>query len=82
MPSITSRTDTDVLRGLIGDVDVELTLHREENVDPVERIDAQLLEGAVGGDLLLGEMLRRGDDCSDSFGQFVVGHKISVTFSK
>src|SRR5690349_592546 len=63
----------DVLRRVVRDIDVELFFHCEKNVDPVQRIDAELLEGAVGGDLLLREMLDRSDNSSDSLSQFCVG---------
>src|SRR5580704_8405125 len=59
---------SDILRGVVRNIYVELVFHREKNIDPVQRIDAELFEGAVGLDLLLGEMLGRGDDSSDAFG--------------
>ena len=56
-------------RGIVRDVDIELAFHREENVDPVQRINAQLFEGAVGRHLFLGKVLGRGDDSSDALGR-------------
>src|ERR1700722_11045228 len=38
----------DLLRVFVFDLDVELTFEIEEDIDAVHRIDAQLLEGAVG----------------------------------
>ena len=70
------------MSGLIRDIDIEFTLHREEDIDAVQRIDAEFLESAVGGDVLLGNMLGCGNDGSDPRRQFFVGHRISVTFSK
>ena len=71
-----------ILSSIIGNIDIKFAFHREQDVDAVQRIDAELLEGAVGGDLLLGKMLGCGDDGPDPRRQFFVGHKISVTFSK
>ena len=70
------------LRGVVGDIDVEFAFDGEKDIDPIQRVDAELLKGAVGGDLLLGKMLGRGNDAPDPRGQFFVGHRISVTFSK
>jgi hypothetical protein len=73
---------SDILRGVVGNIYVELVFHREKNVDPVQRINAQLFESAVGRNLLLGKMLGGGNDSSDALGQFRVGPRMSVTFSK
>ena len=70
------------LRRVVGNIDVELALHREKNIDPVQRIDPQFLERAVGRHLLLRKVLGGRNDSSDPLGQLLVGHKISVTFSK
>src|ERR1035441_1541326 len=70
------------LRGFIRNIDVELTFHREQDVNPIEGVDTELRERAVGCDLLLRQVLRRRDNSSDSLGQFFVGHRISVTLSK
>src|SRR5580704_9576632 len=73
---------SDTLRCVVRNIYVELVFHREKNVDPVQRINAQLFESAVGRNLLLGKMLGGGNDSSDALGQFRVGHRMSVTFSK
>src|SRR5580658_6607412 len=70
------------LRGLVRNIDVEFAFDGEEDIDPIQRVDAELRERAVGSDLLLGKMLGCGYDAPDSRGQFFVGHRISVTFSK
>src|ERR1700685_4578065 len=46
---------SDILRGVVGNIYVELVFYREKNVDPVQRINAQLFESAVGRNLLLGK---------------------------
>src|SRR5271165_6132201 len=70
------------LRGFVRNIDVEFGFDSEENIDAIERVDSELLKGAVSGDFLLGKMLGGGNNASHSGGQFFVGHKISVTFSK
>ena len=47
----------DLLCVFVFDLDVELAFQVEEDVDAVHRIDAQLLEGAVGPDLFDGNSL-------------------------
>ena len=39
---------TQILRGIVRNIDIEFALHREKDVDAVQRIDAELLKGAVG----------------------------------
>ena len=57
MPSITSRTERRFCAASSGNIDIEFALHREKDVDAIQRINTEFLEGAVGGDLLLGKML-------------------------
>src|SRR5450755_2612651 len=57
------------LRGFVGNIYVEFALDGEEDIDPIERIDAKLLKRAVGGDLLRGKMLGRGNHARDPCGQ-------------
>jgi len=81
MPSITSRTERRFCAASSG-ILILNSLHREKDVDAIQRINAELLKGAVGGDFLLGNMLGCGNDGSDSLRQFFVGQRISVTLSK
>ena len=56
----------DLLGLLVIDLDVEFAFEIEEDVEAVEGVDAEALEGALGGDGLDGEALIGGDDPQDS----------------
>ena len=62
----------DVLHFFVGNVDIELVFEREDDVDAVHRVDAQLFEAAVDGDLRRIFALGLGDDAQNALGQFVV----------
>src|SRR4029079_13552798 len=51
-----------LLNYLIGDADIEFVFEREDEVDSVERIDAELLERRGGGNRRGGQFLLLGDE--------------------
>src|SRR5258708_5334465 len=56
----------DVLRLLVGDLDLELLFHRHDQLDDVERVRAEVLdEGAFGLDLVLADPALLRDDALD-----------------
>ena len=69
----------DGLHFLIGHIDVELVFQREDDVDAVHGVDAQLFEAAVDGDLRRVFALRFGDDPQDTLRQFVSLHQVRHT---
>src|SRR5437868_3432537 len=71
----------DGARLLVGNGNVERALHLEQNVHAVERINPQLLEGAVRGDALGGEALDGRDDRDDFFFQRI-GHGVAARLSQ
>src|SRR5579864_315793 len=70
----------DLLGLLVGNRDVELVFQREQDIDAVHRIDAQLLERAVDGDFFGADPLGGGDNLEHSLGQ-LVGHSNWLTVS-
>ena len=80
MPSTISRTERICLRRVVGNIDVELAFEGEQNVDAVERIDFQLLEGAVDGHRFRRNVLGLRDHTGDAVDQ-LVGHRIWLTVS-
>jgi len=70
------------LSRVIRNIHVKLVFYREQDIDPVQRIDTQFGEGAVGRDLLKRHVLRIGDHFDHALRQFFVGHSMSVIFSK
>src|SRR5579872_7220558 len=47
-----------VLRGIVGNINIELALHGKQNIDAIQRINAEFLKRALGCDLFLGDVLR------------------------
>src|ERR1700722_1104193 len=63
----------DGAEGVIGDLDGERLFDLEGDVDLVERIDAELIEGALEGDGVLGNALGFGDDLDTALGDVFHG---------
>src|SRR5579863_8594487 len=66
---------------VVGNADIELAFHGEDQIHAVERVDLQVLEGLVESDVLARNMLGLRDHVERAFNQFV-GHKIWLTVSK
>ena len=80
IPSAISRTERIWLRRVIRNIDVEFAFKREQDIDAVQRIDFQLLEGAVDGHRFGRNVLGFRDDAGDAGDQIVV-HRIWLTVS-
>jgi hypothetical protein len=61
------RNVLDLLRLFVVNLDVELTLQIEEDIQAVERVDAQFLEAAVGAHRLQGDAPGIGNDLENTF---------------
>jgi hypothetical protein len=49
------------LRGFVWNIDIEFSFDGEKDIYTVERVDAEFLKSAIGGNFVLGKMLGSGD---------------------
>src|SRR4029077_14823810 len=64
----------------VGNVEIELALEREQDIDPVQRIDLKFGEGLVDGDGLGRDLLSSRNHVRDACDQFF-RHSIWLTVS-